>query len=164
VNLLSRGYWGGELDYSFQENRVTLSRESFTPVVLDGSVQQFSYNTIFYPVHYESRVTPFVTAGLGLAAYTLTGEARSKAADPTVYGIGKLEDIDKRFAFSYGGGVKMGVAPHMGIRVDARHHFSDVPSYGLPKESTNPAQIVLPIQGKLQHYEVSAGIYFHVWK
>ena len=47
---------------------------------------------------------------------------------------------------------------------DFRHNFSDVPSYGLPKESSNPAQAVLPIQGKLQNYEVSAGIYFQFLK
>jgi opacity protein-like surface antigen len=67
-NLLSRGYWGGELDYNYQKNTITLRRDSFTPVALDGSVQHIFYNTVFYPLHYESRVTPFVTGGIGLAA------------------------------------------------------------------------------------------------
>src|SRR5689334_5774539 len=51
-NLLSQGYWGGELDYNFQRNTLMLSRESFTPVTLDGSVQHFFYNTVFYPLQY----------------------------------------------------------------------------------------------------------------
>ena len=35
---------------------------------------------------------------------------------------------------------------------------------GLITQSSNPAQIVLPIQGKLQNFEVSAGIYFQFMK
>ncbi len=50
------------------------------------------------------------------------------------------------------------------MRADFRHIFSDVPSFGLPKESSNINQVVLPIQGKLQMYEASAGIYFHFSK
>ena len=52
----------------------------------------------------------------------------------------------------------------IGVRADFRHIFSDVPSYGLPKESSNPTQTVLPIQGKLQMFEASVGIYFHFSK
>ena len=164
-NLLSRDYWGGELDYSFQRNTVTLSRQSFTPVALDGNVQHFFYNTVFYPFRYSAgHISPFVTAGIGLAAYKPSDEARARAADPKIYGIGTLSDLDKRFAFNYGGGVKAIVAPHFGVRLDFRHSFSDVPSYGLPKESTNRTQVVLPIQGKLQNYEVSIGLYYQVLK
>jgi hypothetical protein len=164
-NLLSRGLWGGELDYNFQRNTVTLTNESSASVALKGNVQHFFYNTIFYPLHYSERhVSPFLTAGIGLAAYRLDKEARARAADPRIYALGRLEDLDKRFAFNYGGGVKAIIAPHFGVRVDFRHNFSDVPSYGLPKESADPTQIVLPIQGKLQNYEVTAGVYFHVLK
>jgi opacity protein-like surface antigen len=164
-NLLSRGYWGGELDYSFQKNTVTLSREGVTPVILDGNIQHFFYNTVLYPFQYsERRIIPFVTVGIGLAAYSPSSEARARAADPKIYGIGNLSDMDKRFAFNYGGGVKANIVPYAGIRVDLRHSFSDVPSYGLPKESSSPSQVVLPIQGKLQHYEISAGVYFRVLK
>ena len=164
-NLLSHGYWGGELAYGYQKNTVTLTRQSFTPVELKGSVHHFFYNTILYPARYGShRMRPFLTAGLGLAGYNLSGEARARAADPKVYGLGNLASVDKRFAFNYGGGLKADVSSHAGIRVDFRHNFSDVPSFGLPKESSNPAQIVLPIQGKLQNFEGSVGIYFHFQK
>jgi opacity protein-like surface antigen len=120
---------------------------------------------VFYPIHYSARrVMPFATAGVGVGGYHLSDEARGRAADPRVYGIGNLRSIDKRFAFNYGGGVKVGLLSRLGIRADFRHIFSDVPSYGLPKESSNRNQIVLPIQGKLQTYEGSAGIYFHFLK
>ena len=96
--------------------------------------------------------------------FAFTGEARADAANPTVYGIGNLRPYEKRFAYNYGFGVKAKLTSRIGVRADFRHIFSDVPSYGLPKESSNPTQTVLPIQGKLQMYEASAGIYFHVSK
>jgi opacity protein-like surface antigen len=165
-NLLSRGHWGGEISYSYQSNTLTLSRQNFSGrVELDGGVHHFFYNMIFNLTPYEkSRVIPFVTGGVGLAAYALSDEARADAADPTGDGIGNLRPYEKRFAYNYGFGVKAKVTSRFGVRADFRHIFSDVPSFGLPKESSNPAQIVLPIQGKLQMYEVSAGIYFHISK
>ena len=163
-NILSRGHWGGEFSYSYQSNSVTLARQdsSGRQVELDGGVHHFFYNMIFNLMRYEkSKVVPFVTGGVGLAAYALSDEARAKAADPGGYGIGNLRPSDKRFAYNYGFGVKAKVTSRIGVRADFRHIFSDVPSYGLPKESSNPNQVVLPIQGKLQMFEASAGIYFH---
>ena len=165
VNLLSQGHCGGELSYSYQKNTVTLTRQSFTPVALRGGIHHVFYNTVLYPARYgKYRVMPFVTAGLGLASYQLSTEARARAADPRIYGIGNLKRSDNRVAFNYGAGIKARVYSHLGLRADFRHNFSDVPSYGLPKESSNPAQVVLPIQGKLQNYEFSAGIYLQFLK
>ena len=165
LNLLSSGHWGGELSYSYQRNTVTLSRTSFTPVELKGGIHEFFYNTVLYPFRYRSsRVMPFATAGIGMAAYQLSVETRRRAADPKIYGLCILISMDTRFAFNYGGGIKVNVLSHLGVRVDFRHNFSDVPSYGLPKESSNPAQTVLPIQGKLQNFEGSVGIYIHFLK
>jgi hypothetical protein len=166
-NILSRGHWGGEFSYSYQSNTLSLTRQDFpsSPVTLDGGVHHFFYNMIFNLTRYEkSKVVPFVTGGVGLAGYALSDEARAKAADPAEYGIGNLRPYEKRFAYNYGFGVKAKLASHFGVRADFRHIFSDVPSYGLPKESSNPSQVVLPIQGKLQMYEVSAGIYYHFSK
>ncbi len=166
-NILSRGHWGGEFSYSYQSNTLSLSRQNFTgsSVRLDGGVHHFFYNMIFNLVPYEkSKLVPFVTGGVGLAGYALSDEARANAADPTVYGIGNLRPYEKRFAYNYGFGIKAKITSRVGVRGDFRHIFSDVPSFGLPKESTNPNQVILPIQGKLQMYEASAGIYFHFSK
>jgi opacity protein-like surface antigen len=160
ANLLSQGHWAGELSYSYQRNTATLTRQSFTPVALPGAVHHFFYNEVFYPVRYGPAVVPFITGGIGLAAYQLSDEARARAADPRIYGLGNLRSTDKRVALNYGAGVKANIVRHFGVRGDFRHIFSDVPSYGIPKESPSPFQLVLPIQGKLQTYEFSFGIYF----
>src|SRR5438093_1493765 len=90
VNLLSQGHWGGELAYSYQKNTVTLTRQSFAPVALRGGVHHFFYNTVLYPVRYRTTgVMPFLTAGIGLAGYHLSDDARARAAQPAV-GLGRL--------------------------------------------------------------------------
>lgn len=165
LNLLSRNHWGGELSYSYQQNTALISRESVAPVELKGGIHHFFFNEVFYPRRYrDSGFAPFLTAGIGLAAYHLNDEARARAADPAGYGIGELASMDKRFAFNYGGGVKQTLFSNWGVRADFRHLFSDVPSFGLPKESSNPSQTVLPIQGKLTTYEFSVGFYYHTLK
>jgi opacity protein-like surface antigen len=159
-NFLSQGHWAGEVSYSYQTNTVTLTRQSFAPTSLSGSIHHVFYNEVFYPARYRNTVTPYITGGLGMALYHLTDTARALAADPRIYGLGNLRSLDKRVALNYGAGVKVNATSNFGIRVDFRHIFSDVPSYGLPKESPLPTQVVLPIQGKLQNYEFSLGIYF----
>ena len=161
-NLLSNGYWGGELDYSYQQNTVTLTRPGFTSVPLEGGIHHFFYNEVFYPTRYSHTVTPFIMAGLGVAGYHLSDKTMARALDPRGFGMGVLKSVDKRFIFNYGGGVKVPVSSNFGIRADIRHNFSDPPRYGLPKRSSNPAQVVLPIGGKLQSFDVSAGFYFYV--
>jgi len=160
ANFLSHGHWGGEVSYGYQRNTVNLTRPSFTSVELPGGIHHVFYNQIFYPVRYGGRVTPFVTAGVGWAAYQLSDSALERAADPRVYGIGNLKKTDGRVAFNYGAGVKANIVSGFGVRADFRHNFSDVPSYGLPKESPDPSTLVFPAQGKLKAYEFSVGIYF----
>jgi opacity protein-like surface antigen len=165
-NILSRGHWGGEFTYGYQKNTLTISRPDIpTAITLDGSVQQFFYSELFYLLNYdEHKVVPYVLGSIGLEAYGLSSSALADAANPDKYNLGNLNSPDVRFAFNYGFGVKAKVSPKIGVRFDFRQNFSDVPSFCIPKESTNPAQTVLPIQGKLQNFEFTAGIYYHFSK
>jgi opacity protein-like surface antigen len=160
ANFLSHGHWAGELSYSYQKNPVTISNQtdpSLPATTLGGSVHQMFYNEVFYPVQYRRWVTPFVTGGIGVAGYQLSEGARESVAPQN--GFGNLKKLDTRVALNYGVGLKVNIDSHVGFRADARHIFSDVPSYGLPKESSNPTQVVLPIQGKLQTLEYSFGVF-----
>jgi opacity protein-like surface antigen len=160
ANFLSHGHNGGELSYSYQQNTATITRPSVTPLALKGNVQHVFYNQIFYPVRYGRAILPYFTGGLGIAFYQVNEEARLRAADPIVNGVSNLRSTDKEFAFNYGAGVKANIVEHFGIRADFRQIISAMPDYGLPERSTNPAQFVFPVGGKLQNYEYSFGVYF----
>jgi hypothetical protein len=166
-NFLSVGHWGGELSYSYQKNQFTLTREasSFPPTTLKGGVHQFFYNQIYYLNRYEkSTIQPFVTGGLGVADYTLDTGSRDWAADPNQGGIGVLRSSEAKFALNYGAGIKWQVGRRFGIRGDFRHNFSQAPHYGLPESSSNPSQVVFPLNGWIQNFEVTGGIYFRTSK
>ena len=160
ANFLSQGHWGGELSYSYQRNALSLTRQAFTPVTLGGGIHHVFYNEVFYPVRYGGPVMPFVTGGIGLAAYHLNSKTLSDAANPAVYGLGSLKRNEEKLALNYGAGVKSHIAPHVGIRADFRHIFTDVPTWGLPGQPPVSAQLPVPPQGKLQNFEFSIGIYF----
>jgi opacity protein-like surface antigen len=126
-------------------------------VHLDGAVHHAYYNQIFYPRRYETgRIKPYLTGGIGLAGYTLTAQARSTALQAS---IGDFSKLDYRFAMNYGAGIKAELGESAGVRFGFRHHFSEVPTFGVPKESGQGA--FLPFDGKLQTLEASVGVYYH---
>src|SRR5207247_9832319 len=133
-------------------------------VPLEGCIHHFFYNEVFYPTRYRHTVTPFIMAGLGVAGYHLSDKTMARALDPRGFGMGVLKSVDKRFIFNYGGGVKVPVSSHFGIRADIRHNFSDPPRYGLPKRSSHPAQVVLTIGGKMESLVYSDGVWFFVFR
>ena len=160
ANFLSHGHWAGELSYSYQKNPVTITNQSdplIPSTTLTGSVHQIFYNEVFYPAQYRRWVTPFITGGIGVAGYQLSESARESVAPQA--GFGELKKLDTRVALNYGVGLKVNVDSHVGFRADFRHLFSDAPSYGLPKQSPDPVQVVLPTHGKLQTFEYSFGIF-----
>ena len=160
ANFLSHGHWAGELSYSYQRNTLTLSRPGFASVGLGGGIHHVFYNEVFYPVRYGGPVIPFITGGIGLAAYHLSDTAQAAAANPAMLGLGSLKSNDEQLALNYGGGVKANIAKHMGIRADFRHIFTEVPTWGLPTRSSVATQPVFPVHGQLQNFEFSVGIYF----
>src|SRR2546427_12307413 len=102
-------------------------------------------------------------AGLGVAGYHLSDKTMARALDPRGFGMGVLKSVDKRFIFNYGGGVKVPVSSHFGIRADIRHNSFDPPRYGLPKRASNPAQVFLPIGGEKPNFCVSGGVFFFLF-
>jgi hypothetical protein len=165
ANFLSYGHWGGEFAYSFQNNRFTLTRSGNNSVSLDGNINQFFYNQIYYINRYEkSTVHPFLTGGVGISNFTIDQSSLDWAADPNQGAIGVLKGSETKFAMNYGGGVKVNLGSHFGVRGDFRHSFSQVPHYGLPESSSSPAQVVFPVKGWMQNFEVTGGFYYRTSK
>ena len=156
----SVGHWGGELSYSYQKNALTLSRPGFQSVPLAGGIHHVFYNEVFYPVRYGAPLIPFITGGIGLAAYHLNDQTRAAAANDAALGLGTLKSNDEKLALNYGAGIKANFSKHAGVRVGVSQNFTEVPTWGLPTTSAVATQPVFPASGWLHNFEFSVGLYF----
>jgi len=125
-----KSHMGGEFGYAY--NRTHLQ--------LDGvdqggmAVHQVWGDGLFYATKDESRVRPFVAAGVGFANFVPPGASAS-------YGQG-----ENHYPFNYGAGVKVKVTGMWMLRFDIRQYNSSKP-FGLPNNG-----------GRLLMNEISAGV------
>ncbi len=144
---------------------LTLSRQNFTgrTVELDGGVHHFFYNMIFNLVPYEkSKVIPFVTGGVGTGSLRLerrgpcecSGPDRLRHRQPAA--LREALCLQLRLWCQSQGDLALWRASRL-----PPHLFRCAQLSVCRRNPATPTQIVLPIQGKLQMYEASAGIYFH---
>jgi outer membrane protein OmpA-like peptidoglycan-associated protein len=100
-------------------------------------VYQASFNGVLHFTPRDNRFRPFVTAGVGEAAY-IPSEAARKAANglPLDAGFGGYGSR-AGFEINYGGGMKYQFTPRFGVRFDARGFYGRTPQFGLPSSPVN---------------------------
>jgi opacity protein-like surface antigen len=157
-------YVGLELGYNYMVNNVRL----VTPVQpgypsYDFSVRNhmLALNPIFNLTPRGSKFQPYVTVGVGAIQYTPTDHAeavaRSAAAAPF---LAQNLDDNLQVAFNYGGGVKMHLSDHLGLRLDVRGILSRNPTFDLPNFPTGGVYIVN--HQHLNGVEATLGLVFYL--
>ncbi len=124
---------GAELEYAVANQPVLFVNlaPSIPQLELNQKVHNLSYNVVIYPREREDRIIPFAFMGIGASLFNVSGDSKGAALQQGV----ELEDRGK-FAFSYGGGVKLAMAPDWGVRFDVRDQVTGMHDFGLP--STAP--------------------------
>ncbi len=155
-------YFGAELEYGFANQPMAFVdlRPGLGRLDSDHRIHSLMYSVLFYPTEWDSRLRPYVSAGVGTAFYQVTGDSKAAAS---VEGIG-LRDRWK-LAGSWGGGVKYRINPQWGVRVDLRHQITGVPDYGLPRRSSTFQGSITPAfnaDGVLSNWQFSTGVFFFV--
>jgi len=166
LGVYTRGHWGEEFFYSFEPNRMHITRGGIAPSRLDLHIQVHNYgiNTLYYLAETESHaVQPFLSAGIGGGFYRLTPESAAFVRDPA---RGNMPDMDNanELAFNFGVGLKTHSKGWLGVRVDARDFVVRSPSFGLARESNDPNATVLPATGVTHNAEASVGLVFYFGK
>ncbi len=131
-SLNGRSYFGHELTYGYERDTLKLGEAD------QGSVQvhKFYYDFVAHLSRRGARARPFVLAGAGLASYLPPAEAAIRAANLT------------RFGLNFGGGLKVRIADHLGVRFDIRDHFVEKPDFFDLAEVT----------GRLHNIEYAVGL------
>lgn len=163
VNFLTANKWGTELYYSYSSRTSSLVRPGEDPLLLPINTHGIGVSFLYYPfgngypLATSGRLTPFLTGGIGAAIFRPTSEAKENANDVVNSGIDEDIRESSEVAYSYGGGVKYRLNRIFGVRADFRGYFSNNPSFGLPRESGDPAQPIIP-KVTIHDTEVSVGI------
>ena len=163
-NVFNGGHWGEEFVYSFESNETRfITRNPPAPELgLGIQIHQFAVNTLYFiDADPEMTVRPFLSFGVGGTLYRPTDEAKAIARDPLRGNIADFEE-SAQLAFNYGFGMKFKFSEKVGVRWDAKGFLSRTPSFGLPRESSDPNATVFPAGGAFHNAEVSAGIVFYL--
>src|SRR5581483_4292385 len=157
VGVYTRGHWGEEFFYSYEPNRMHLTRSTapVTALNLPMQVHNYGINALYYFNDDQSRsVRPFVSIGVGGTLYWLPADSQAFLHDhlrgdiPSMHSSNELE-------MNYGFGVKTRISNWLGFRADAKGFLGPTPSFGLPHKSSDPTASVLPLTGPFQNAEAS---------
>ncbi len=153
-------YWGQDYAYSYGSNATKL-KTPFGSFSFRNQFHQASSNVLFYPWSLDRRhAFPYITAGLGATFVVLKQDTLIEALTPTSAGIGPLKS-ETIFAFNAGAGVRVRLSERVGVRFDGRDYISRPIRYGLPKNSSDPNQPVLPVGGAFHQFAGTVGIVIH---
>ncbi len=141
-------YLGLEFSYNFSGNHIDLA-EPVAPGLPSFRFYEESHEASLDPVFNfrprGSRIQPYVTAGFGFINFIPTKQALDFATNPATVAIYKSGALHRDFepAFNFGGGVKVHLSPHFGLRLDVRGNIlPHNPTFSLPNYNDGGVYIV----------------------
>jgi opacity protein-like surface antigen len=130
-------YVSGEVRYLYQDGHPYL-RFDGTRTDIQGQSQTITYDMLFHLKPRESRLRPFVAAGMGAKDYVIAGPAPFPQPIPR---IASLNNVDQwKFVVSVGAGVKYQVQTHVLLRLDFRDYITTFPSAQITPAAHNTAR------------------------
>ncbi len=156
-------HWGEDIIYSYGTNssQIVNSTDPSNPAQFPFNFKshQIAFNMLWYPggLDTSKKIYPYLTTGAGATFYVLSGKEISAAQEA---GLPNLQS-EHVFAFNVGGGVRLKLGTHLGVRLDARDFMTRSPRFGLSESSDDPSAWVFPTSGVFHQIEASfAFIYY----
>lgn len=158
-------YLGLEFSYNFSGNNIRLATPiapGFPSYNFNEQSHAVSLDPVFNFRPRGSRIQPYVTAGFGSINFVPTKQALDNARNTASNAVYKSSALRSDFeaAFNYGGGVKMHISPHFGVRVDVRGLvLPKNPTFGLPNYPTGG--IYIASKSVTSGLEATVGMVFY---
>jgi len=154
---------GTEQTFAFAENQLRF-HQLFGGVLEDFNVSQHVYqfqdSMLFYFTNRRSNFRPYVRAGFGVIGFAPTQNAKNELTSVAAAPLNAAQiSTDPRFAFTYGAGIKVRLAEHIGIRGEVYGVIAQDPHYGLAVNGI-PPQLYIPAGGVLNGIQIDSGLYF----
>lgn len=156
---------GVELSYNFMVNNVRLVTPIGPGLPSYTFGQQIHYpalNIVYNLTPRGSRFQPYLTVGGGAAQFTPTDKAKAFARQPEVDAVFQSANLndDRKAALNYGGGVKLHLSQHLGLRFDVRGFWSHNPTFGLPSAPTGG--VYIPGKNSINGVQATLGLVVYV--
>jgi opacity protein-like surface antigen len=155
-----KNHWGEDIIYSYGFSATKIADKTGGPEFpFNVWSHQVAFNALWYPggLDEKKKVFPYLTAGGGATFFVISPETVSKGLDQ---GLGELHS-ENLFAFNAGGGVRLRLSQHAGLRFDARDYMTRSPRYGMPERSDNDAVPAFPASGVFHQVEASFAFVYY---
>ena len=154
-------YLGTEQSFTYMQNDLRF-HQNFGGIVqsltLSQHLWQFQESLLVYTASKEHFIRPYFLGGVGLVSYRPTDKAKSLLAESLTASLGGQNfQSDTKLAFTYGGGIKVRLSNHFGVRAGVSGLLSREPHYGLAEFGSAP-QLTIPSGGIFNGLEVNAGL------
>jgi opacity protein-like surface antigen len=152
-------HFSAELDYTYANQPLGfLNLNSELPRLdLSHQVHTAVYSVLYNFTPGTARFRPYASVGIGASFFRIGGDSKLEAE--LLQGI-ELKDRWK-FAGAWGGGLKVRLGEHWGVRFDARDVVTGIPDYGLPHtapSSEGGVGVGFRPDGFLHNWQVSTGV------
>jgi opacity protein-like surface antigen len=146
------GQFGGELRYDYEHSDLKLSSDGTNVSFGGAQTNAIHYDAVLRFASHEARVSPYVTAGVGIKDYSGTGKEQVFQPLSDIALLTKTSQFKPLIAV--GGGVKFQIASNVQFRVEL-HDFMTP----FPDKVIAPA-LGSKIGGWLSDFALMAGISF----
>lgn len=162
VNVTNHVALEGSFQYMVNNVRlVTPIQPGFPSYGFSNRIYYPAGNVLYHFTPWGSKIRPYVTVGVGPAWFKPTDTAKNFACNPITnaefHSCGLNTNL--QVAVNYGGGIKVHLSPHIGLRFDVRGMTSRNPTFGLPDFATGG--IYIPSHKTLNGFQATAGAIFY---
>jgi flagellar motor protein MotB len=159
-------YFGLEQGFTYSVNNVRFlnpNKPGLPNFEFGHRIYQYSFSPVYYFSPRGSKIRPFLAAGFSALNFAPIDSGRGYATNPnnSAFNAGNLGGMVKP-ALNYGGGIKIHLTDHFGLRFDIRGLTSGAPTWRLPQTAAAAnGGVYVPRDGELNGVQTTAGLTYY---
>jgi opacity protein-like surface antigen len=152
-----------EASYGLSTNDVKITNEGppRREREFDLNVHRLDGNVNYRFTRPDDPLRPFVTAGIGLARFSPTNDAKQTAATLFIEDATRISSSNL-FSLNFGAGVEGQISESIDWRADLRDHMSGMPRFGVPETPLSPGGVSFPVSGVLHNIGLTFSLVFRL--
>ena len=151
-----------EGSYSLSTNDLRITeRQPRRERTYDLNIHRLDGNLHYYFARVDDPFRPFMTAGIGLARFGPSSDAKQLAGTRFIDEPTRISSSNQ-FSFNFGSGLEGRVSDLLGWRVDLRDHITGMPRFGVPETPLSPGDVSFPVSGVIHNVGLAFSLVFRL--